>query len=88
MNWMSVSPFSACLSQAPNQAASHYLLIHYDVPYFDVDSFRLSVTGLVEKEGGGFSRDPGCFGLLRHFGRGDPSNISLRTLGVSIQVCW
>ncbi|CAK9014703.1 unnamed protein product [Durusdinium trenchii] len=38
------------LSQDITEAASHYLLIHYDVPYFDVDSFRLSVTGLVEKE--------------------------------------
>jgi len=38
------------LKEDITQAGSHYLLIHYDVPYLDADTFQLKVTGLVDKE--------------------------------------
>jgi len=31
-------------------AGSHYLLIHYDVPLIDADTFKLKIHGLVERE--------------------------------------
>eukprot|EP00439_Symbiodinium_sp_Y106_P018828 s2237_g2.t1 len=38
------------LSQEVTAVGSHYLLIHYDVPYLNAETFRLTVCGLVEKE--------------------------------------